>query len=132
MLRRSMFLGTMKWGGVTLAAIIAVAWTTACWRWYWLLPKKGGMWSLLQGRLVVVRPGTEIGEFVSNIDTFASVLGMLDVPAPPDYRHEGKDFSPLLHARKLDWRDAVFAQYDLHNSGKARMRSIRTDRWQGS
>jgi uncharacterized sulfatase len=76
-----------------------------------------------------VRPGTEVRELVSNIDTFASVLGMLDVPQPKDYRQEGKDFAPLLRGRSVPWRDAAFAQYDLHNGGKARMRSIRTERW---
>ena len=30
----------------------------------------------------VVRPGTVIPETVSNIDTFASILGMLGVPTP--------------------------------------------------
>jgi choline-sulfatase len=77
----------------------------------------------------VVAPGTVVPEFVSNIDTFASVLGMLAVPAPADYKQEGRDFSPLLRGRKIPWRDAHFAQYDLHNSGKARMRTIRTPRW---
>jgi uncharacterized sulfatase len=77
----------------------------------------------------VVKGGAEVRELVSNIDTFASVLGMLDVPPPRDYRQEGKDFSPLLRGQKLAWRDAVFAQYDLHNGGKASMRSIRTERW---
>jgi arylsulfatase A-like enzyme len=77
----------------------------------------------------VVKGGTQVPELVSNIDTFASVLGMLEVPPPADYRQEGKDFSPLLRGRKAAWRDAVFAQYDLHNGGKASMRSIRTARW---
>jgi uncharacterized sulfatase len=77
----------------------------------------------------VVRPGTEVREMVSNIDTFASVLGMLKVPMPPGYRQEGKDFSPLLHGEKVAWRDAVFGQYDLHNSGLAYMRSVRTERY---
>ncbi len=76
-----------------------------------------------------VKPGTEVPEMVSNIDTFPSVLGMLDVPPPKDYRHEGKDFSPLLRGKALKWRDTVFAQYDLHNGGKASMRSARTERW---
>lgn len=77
----------------------------------------------------VVKPGTEINELVSNIDTFASVLGMLEVPLPADYKQEGKDFAPLLRGQKIAWRDAVFAQYDLHNSGLAYMRSVRTARW---
>jgi uncharacterized sulfatase len=77
----------------------------------------------------VVKPGTEINAMVSNIDTFASVLGMLKVPAPEKYKHGGMDFSPLLRGEKTPWRDAVFGQYDLHNGGLAYMRSIRTERW---
>jgi uncharacterized sulfatase len=77
----------------------------------------------------VVKPGTEVRALVSNIDTFASVLGMLDVPVPRDYRQEGQDFAPLLRGQRAAWRNAVFAQYDLHNGGKASMRSVRTERW---
>jgi uncharacterized sulfatase len=77
----------------------------------------------------VVEPGMKIDQLVSNVDTFASVLGMLDVPTPKDYKQHGKDFSPLLRGLKTPWRDAVFAQYDLHNGGLAFMRSVRTDRW---
>jgi len=78
----------------------------------------------------VVRPGTVIAEPVSNIDTFASVLGMLKVPLPEKYKQEGLDFSPLLRGEKVGrWRDAVFTQYDLHNGGLAYMRSVHTLRW---
>ncbi len=77
----------------------------------------------------VVRPGTEVGEVVSNLDTFPSVLGMLGVPAPAGVRQHGLDFSPLLRGRKVAWRDALFGQYDLHNSGLAYMRMVRTGRW---
>jgi uncharacterized sulfatase len=78
----------------------------------------------------VVRPGTEVKEFVSNVDTFASVLGMLKVPHPEKYQQEGADFSPLLRGEKVTkWRGAVFGQYDLHNGGLAYMRSIHTGRW---
>lgn len=77
----------------------------------------------------VVRPGTKLDALVSNIDTFATVLGMLDVPPPKDYRQHGKDFAPLLRGHAIAWRDAVFAQYDLHNGDKAHMRTIRGERW---
>ena len=79
----------------------------------------------------VIKPGTEVKELVSNIDTFASVLGMLQVERPRDYKQEGMDFSPLLRkaGAKVAWRDAVFAQYDPHNGLDANMRSIRTERW---
>ena len=77
----------------------------------------------------VVRPGTEVGELVSNIDTFASVLGMLKVEPPGGYKQEGRDFSPLLRGEKIAWRDTVFAQYDPHTGLKGHMRSARTARW---
>src|SRR5262249_32069121 len=77
----------------------------------------------------VVRPGSEIGETVSNIDTFASVLGMLGVPLPNDTRQQGMDFSPLLRGRQIPWRDALFGQYDLHNGGLDYMRMVRAGDW---
>ncbi len=76
-----------------------------------------------------VRPGIEIEEIVSNLDMFASVLGMLGVPPPERYQQEGKDFTPILRGQKVPWRDAHFGQYDLHNSGLAYMRSIHTGRY---
>ncbi len=77
----------------------------------------------------VVRPGTQMGQLVSNIDTFASVLGMLKVKPPADYKQESMDFSLLLRGQKIPWRDAVFAQYDMHTGGTAHMRSVRTSRF---
>jgi uncharacterized sulfatase len=77
----------------------------------------------------VVKPGTEINEPVSNLDTFASVLGMLGVPMPKDLKLQGADFSPLLRGQKVPWRSTLFGQYDLHNGGLAYMRMVRTPRW---
>ncbi len=98
-------------------------------------PKRPNMWetSMRVPLLVrwpgVVKPGTTIPEPVSNIDTFASVLGMLGVKVPVNYKQEGMDFSPLLRGENVTWRDTVFAQYNLHNAGLAYMRMIRTDKW---
>jgi choline-sulfatase len=77
----------------------------------------------------VVKAGVERPELVSNIDTFATVLGMLKVEPPGTYKQEGMDFSKLLRGDKTKWRDAGFAQYDPHNGLDGAMRSIRTDRW---
>jgi uncharacterized sulfatase len=76
-----------------------------------------------------VKPGTDIEAPVSNIDTFASVLGMLNVPVPEKVKQEGADFSPLLRGQKVPWRDTIYGQYDLHNNGLAYMRMIRTPEW---
>lgn len=77
----------------------------------------------------VVKSGTVIPEMVSNIDTFASMLGMLNVPIPNQAKQQGSDFTPLLRGQKVPWRDALFGQYDLHNGGLAYMRMIRTEEW---
>jgi arylsulfatase A-like enzyme len=77
----------------------------------------------------VVEPGTVIDNPVSNIDTFASILGMLGVPAPADPDRNGIDFSPVLRREAAQINDAIYGQYDLHNGGLAYMRMIRTDDW---
>jgi arylsulfatase A-like enzyme len=78
----------------------------------------------------VTRAGSEIGELVGNLDLFASVLGMLDIPLPEGAPPASRDFSPLLRGTKpADWRDAVFGQYDLHNGGLAYLRMIRTGQY---
>ena len=77
-----------------------------------------------------VQPGTEIDETVIQLDTFASVLGMLGLTPPAGVAQHGADFSPLLLGRKpAVWRDTFFGQYDLHNGGLAYMRMIRTPGW---
>ena len=77
----------------------------------------------------VVRGGTVIAEPVTALDTFPSVLGMLGIPVPVDAAQQGADFSPLLRGQQVAWRDTVFGQYDLHHSGLAFMRMIRTAQW---
>jgi choline-sulfatase len=77
----------------------------------------------------VAMPGTEIADAVSNLDTLPSVLGMLGVDTPPEVKHHGMDFTPLLRGKKVTWRDTLYGQYDLHNEGLAYMRMIRTSDW---
>jgi choline-sulfatase len=77
----------------------------------------------------VVKAGTEISEDVTNLDTFATVLGMLKVPAPDGVKQNGMDFSPLLRGEPMSKREALYGQYDLHNAGLAYMRMIRTGKW---
>lgn len=77
----------------------------------------------------VVQPGTVVREPVSNIDTFASVLGMLGLSVPATSNQQGTDFSPWLRGEAIPSREALFGQYDLHNGSLAYMRMIRTDDW---
>jgi uncharacterized sulfatase len=77
----------------------------------------------------VTKPGLEITQPVSNLDTYATVLSMLGIKPPADWKQEGVDVSPLLRGKKLTPHAAIFAQYDLHNDTIAFLRMIRTDEW---
>lgn len=98
-------------------------------------PKRPNMWdtSLRIPWLIrwpgVVKPGTVIEQMVTNEDVFKSTLGILGVAAPAGAENGGRDFSPLLKRENIPWREEVFGQYDLHNSGLAYMRMVRTDEW---
>jgi len=98
-------------------------------------PKRPNMWdtSIRVPLMVrwpgVVKPGMEIAEMVTNLDTPPSVLGMLGLASPPEAKWQGRDFTPLLRGLHPAWRDTLYGQYDLHNSGLAYMRMIRTSKW---
>lgn len=98
-------------------------------------PKRPNMWdtSLRIPLLVrwpgVVKAGTVLEQQVLNLDNFSSVLGMLGVTPPAGWKVEGENCAPLLRGEQVTWRSEWFGQYDLHNSGLAYMRMIRTDDW---
>lgn len=98
-------------------------------------PKRPNMWDTsLRIPLIVrwpgvVKAGTVIDQPVQNLDTYASVLGMLGLSAPAEWKTEGKDYSALLRGEKVEWRTETFGQYDLHNSGLAYLRMVRTAKW---
>ena len=77
----------------------------------------------------VIQPGKRIDELVSQVDMFASVLGMLQIPMPDGYEQEGHDLSGLVMGESHVARRFIFGQYDLHNNGLAYMRMIRTKKW---
>ena len=98
-------------------------------------PRRPNLWDLsLRVPLLVYWPGVTkagavIPQMVSSIDLFATILAMLGVAPPAGYRHEGVDLTPLLRGENAHARDVVFAQYDLHNTGYARLRAARSERW---
>jgi uncharacterized sulfatase len=73
----------------------------------------------------VVKPGSVVDDSVSNLDMFPTLLAMAGVAAPADVKQHGVDITPLLRGETMPPRD-LFGQYDLHNSGLAYMRMIRT------
>ena len=107
---------------------------------YWVAggvtgPKRPNMWdtSMRIPWIIrwpgVVKPGTVITQDVQNLDVFPSFLGMLGVATPAQWHGQGRDFSPILRGESVPWRREAFGQYDLHNSGLAYLRMIRTPQW---
>jgi uncharacterized sulfatase len=77
----------------------------------------------------VVKPGTEINDTVTLLDTFAAVLGMLKIPAKDVADQHGVDYSPLLRGESIPKREFLYGEYDMHNYAFASMRMIRTEDW---
>lgn len=99
-------------------------------------PKRPNMWDTsLRIPLLIRWTGTlpansEVNETVLNLDMFPTVLGLLGIKAPSDYQQNGRDFSKLAYGNHSGgWRSEIFGQYDLHNSGLAYMRMLRTNDW---
>ena len=78
-------------------------------------------------------PGAVIDGWVTNADTFASVLGMLGLDKPATMPTASRDWSAAVRGTALPaatFPKEVFGQYDLINDAKPRfMRMIRTERW---
>ena len=77
----------------------------------------------------VTKPGLEIPQPVSNLDTYTTVLSMLGARAPADWKQEGVDLSPLLRGKRFTPHAEIYGQYDLQNDAVDFMRMIRTDEW---
>ena len=88
----------------------------------------------LRPPLIVRGPGIGGGRVVDSLvsfeDVYPTVLSLAGVPLPADAPRHGRDITPLLRdTAPVDWRDAVFGQYDIHHYAIAHLRMIRTDRW---
>jgi arylsulfatase A-like enzyme len=78
----------------------------------------------------IVRPGQVVDALVSNVDTYATVLGMLSIPPPQGASNQSRDFSPLLRGAPFRARDEVFAEYTPDQIGAMQfIRMVRTTRW---
>jgi arylsulfatase A-like enzyme len=72
-----------------------------------------------------IRPGTKSDAMVSNYDflpTVLSYLNLRDEPNDARPKSPGRDFSPVLHGKPLDWENVIYYEMEF-------VRAIRTDRW---
>jgi uncharacterized sulfatase len=104
--------------------------------------QRANMYDLVLNVPLIVRvPGGRRGvvceDIVDGIDMFPTLLELVGVSPPADYKHHGRDFSPAIRSATPPAtyvpRDAHFSQFDVHNgvgkAGKASMRSVLTKEW---
>ena len=77
----------------------------------------------------VVKPGTVHDQWITNEDTFPTLLTMAGLSPPSDWIGRGRDFTPLLRGEPFGKRDVIFGQYDISNTASERLRMIRTPSW---
>ena len=77
----------------------------------------------------VIKPGLNISQRVSTIDTYATMLGMLRVKPPTDWKQEGVDVSALLRGKRFTPHEVIYGQYEMKNDATDSMRMIRTRDW---
>lgn len=77
----------------------------------------------------VIEPGTEIGQTVSNLDWFPTLLEMGGVNLPGDLTVRGRSIVPLLKGEGPAWDNDLYCEYSQRHSGAADMRAWRTPEW---
>jgi uncharacterized sulfatase len=77
----------------------------------------------------VVKPGAVYDEWVTNQDTFPTILAMAGVEKPRGWKGEGHDLTALLRGKAYAKREILFGQYDITNTASQKLRVIRTKDW---
>ncbi|MEZ5398409.1 MAG: sulfatase-like hydrolase/transferase [Bryobacteraceae bacterium] len=75
-----------------------------------------------------VRAGTRIGETVTNLDWFPTLLSLAGGPLPSGVIR-GRDMTPLLMRRRVRWDNELYCEYNQRHNAQADLRSWRTREW---
>ena len=78
----------------------------------------------------VIQPGRQVGETISNLDWFPTLLDLAAVDAPDSATIRGRSLLPLLLEKTPDdWNNDFFGEYSTHHQSQTHMRVYRTQRW---
>jgi uncharacterized sulfatase len=98
-------------------------------------PQVPNMWDTSMRVPLVLRwpgkilAGSQADHMITHLDVFRTLLGALKVPLPDGSRVRGVDYFPLLRGEGVEPPEAIFGQYNLHNTALAYLRMVRTKRW---
>ncbi|HEY1108292.1 MAG TPA: sulfatase-like hydrolase/transferase [Opitutaceae bacterium] len=77
-----------------------------------------------------VKPGTVIGQTVSSLDWYPTLLAMAGVTKPAEVTIRGRDALPLLRGEKpAGWENDFYAEYSMRIYCQTDMRAYRTAEW---
>lgn len=77
----------------------------------------------------VIKPDTVINETVSNLDWFPTILAMAKVKLPKSTLIRGRNLTPLLEGRDVDWNNDLYGEYSTKHQSQTDMRMYRTPKW---
>ncbi|MDP6058136.1 MAG: sulfatase-like hydrolase/transferase, partial [Pirellulaceae bacterium] len=76
-----------------------------------------------------IKAGTVVGETVSNLDWFPTLLAMAGIDLPTTVRIRGHNFLPLLRGEKIEWDNRLYCEYSMRHGATTDMRAARTPDW---
>ena len=77
----------------------------------------------------VVAPGSVIGETITNLDWFPTLLAMAGLAPPEDALLHGESFLPLMKGESIPWDNTFYGEYGMHHYEECDMRVYRTPEW---
>lgn len=76
-----------------------------------------------------IAPNTVLDLPVSNLDWYPTLLNLAGVPLPAGETIRGRDITPALMGKDIEWPDVCYGEYSTHHQSKTHMRMIRTTNW---
>jgi len=76
-----------------------------------------------------IAPNSTLDLPVANLDWYPTLLNLTDVPLPKGETIRGRDITPALMGKDIEWPDVCYGEYSTHHQSKTHMRMIRTSNW---
>ena len=76
-----------------------------------------------------IAPNSTLDLPVANLDWYPTLLNLTGVPLPKGKTIRGRDITPALMGKDIEWPDVCYGEYSTHHQSKTHMRMIRTSNW---
>ena len=76
-----------------------------------------------------IAPNSALDLPVANLDWYPTLLNLTGVPLPKGETIRGRDITPALLGKDIEWPDVCYGEYSTHHQSKTHMRMIRTSNW---